>query len=436
MRRRGIAVVVAAVAVSALVGAWAASRFGGPLPPRRLVISTGREDGAYHAFARDYQRILAAQGFTLEIRPGPGSIETLRRLSEGEVTVGFVQGGLTQTGRTPGLTALASVFFEPLWVFHRAALPVRYLADLRGRRVAVGEAGSGTQPVATRLLADSGVSADNTTLLALRNDEAEAALRDGSADAALFVLSPRSSIVLRLLEQPGIALMSERQALAYAGRYPHVTGLRLGEGMLDVERNRPREEKTVLAVAATLVARDDIHPAHVRLLLGTAEKVHHRGGLLERDGQFPSETLVDLPLHDAARRYLRSGPPWLERVLPLWAAGLVDRTILVALPMLTLLFPFFGLILPLTDRRHRLRIARWYEELRACDVQCDALGAEDLDARIRRMRQLQREVTEQRKVPPIYIGDLYNLKMHTGFVLERLEQRRRGLADPRARQTA
>ena len=415
-----------AVTVALAAGLVVANRFAGPLPPRILTISTGREDGTYYQIAAEYRRLLARQGFQLAIRPGAGSVETLQRLAAGEVDVGFVQGG-TSGGRHPGLTSLGSVFYEPLWVFHRKAVRLGFLSDLKGRRLAVGEEGSGTRALALLLLRDSGVTAGNSTLVGLSNSEAEAALVRGTVDAAFFVISARAELVLRLLRQPGIELMSERRHLAYAGRYTFLSSLRLGEGMLDMAANLPREEKHLLATTAALVVRDGIHPDLVRLLLGAADRVHRGGGMLEPAGTFPSPVLVELPINEQAARYLRSGPSWVERTLPFWAAGLLDRTVLVALPMVTVLFPFFGLVLPMLDRRHRRRIARWYEVLRACDNRLTTLSVDGVEAEIQRMRALEHEVTEHTRLPPLYLGELYNLRMHLGLMLERLEARRRTL---------
>src|SRR5262247_3590615 len=99
-----IAVVGGTVIVALALGVAVANRFAGPLPPRRLVISTGREDGAYYLYALEYQRVLASQGFKLDIQPGSGSIATLRKLATGEVDAGFVQGG-TATADPGGVTA-------------------------------------------------------------------------------------------------------------------------------------------------------------------------------------------------------------------------------------------------------------------------------------------------------------------------------------------
>ena len=417
------------VLVALLLGLAAANRFAGPFPPRTIKIATGREEGAYYAFATEYQKLIARQGFRLVIVPGAGSVQTLERLKAGDVTIGLLQAGTTSASDAESLVALASLFHEPLWVFHHKSLRVTHLSDLRGRRLAVGEEGSGTRLLALQVLRDNDVTDATATLLSLGPAEAEAALAAGRVDAAILVMAPSAPLVLKLLRRPDVELMSERRARAYAARYPYVTGVTLGEGTVDVRANLPREEKTLLAVTANLVARDDIHPDLVRLMLGAATRVHRRGGPLEAEGAFPSDRFVELPLHEQARHYLRAGPPWLERVLPFWAAGLLDRTALVMLPMLTLLLPFFGFILPMMDRRHRGRIARFYAELRACDQQRDSLTLADLDERIARMSELEREVTDLR-LPALFMGELYHLKDHIGVVRRRLEERRADLVSP------
>jgi TRAP transporter TAXI family solute receptor len=427
-KRLAYAVLVVSLIAAVAVGLAAANHFKGPLPPRTIVISTGREDGVYHAFAQAYQRVLSREGFTLEIHPGPGSLATLHRLVAGEATVGFVQGGVAEAVDARNLRTLATVFYEPLWVFHRKSLPVTYFADLRGRRLAVGEEGSGTRVLALRLLAESAITPDNTPLMALNSADAEIALVEGRIDAAFFVVSPRADVLVRLLRRPDLELMSERRALAYTGRHSYLSSVRLGEGMLDMAANLPRHDTTLVAAAAALVVRDDIHPDLVRLLLGAAEKVHRRGGLLEREGVFPTEALADLPVRDDAIRYLKNGPPWLEQMVPFWVAGLLDRLLFIVIPVVTILFPVCGYLMPLLDQRHRRRIARWYERLRRSDLGPDALqNVDDLAGEIDRLEALQRDVMAA-KLPPLYMGEMYTLKMHIGFVRERLEAQRRSRA--------
>jgi uncharacterized protein len=424
LKRQWLPVVVVGgtLAAALALGVAIANRFAGPLPPRHLVISTGRPDGVYYQYALEYKRLLAAQGFTLDIEPGPGSIATLQRLSAGEVDAGFVQGG-TATGPPSGVAALGSLFYEPLWIFYRRSLTASYISDLRGRRLAVGEVGSGTRELTLRLLADNEVAESNTHLLPLGGSAAEAALTSGEVDAAFFVVSPRSELVQRLLARRDVELVTDRRHLAYVGRHRFVATLRIGEGMLDMARNIPREDRVVVGVTATLAVRDVIHPDLVRLLLGAADRVHRKGGLLERPSQFPSEENLDLPLHEQARRYLRTGPSWLERTFPFWVAGILDRSVLVILPVITLMLPLFGLVLPLLDRRHRRRLARHYQLLRESSLRGESPSPEAVHTEMQYLKELRRRVVEDTDVPPMYFGEVFHLTMHIDLVLERLDQR-------------
>jgi TRAP-type uncharacterized transport system substrate-binding protein len=63
---------LAAIVLIALV---LLARFLGLEPPREFTIATGREGGAYYAFAQQYQERFAEEGYTLHIRPTAGSVE-------------------------------------------------------------------------------------------------------------------------------------------------------------------------------------------------------------------------------------------------------------------------------------------------------------------------------------------------------------------------
>lgn len=426
-------------AIGALaIGVAVANRFASPLPPRELSISTGREGGAYHDFALEYRTLLARDGFTLEVRPSAGSIATLERLARREVDAGFVQGGTAAGRDVAGLISLGSMFLEPVWVFHRATLKVGTLADLRGRRVAVGEQGSGARELALTLLGDTSVSAGNATFLEVGGEEAASGLSAGSIDAAFFVMSPRAPLVQRLVRESDLVLLPERRHLAYAGRYPYLTAVQVGEGMLDLNANIPAADIRLLAVAASLVVRNDLHPDHVRVLLRAAEQVHRRKGRFEEEERLPAALLVELPLHEDARRYFRDGPSWLERRLPFRIAGLVDRLVLILLPVMAILPAFFGGVLPMLERRGRNRILSFYPRLREVEREADILPLASVEEEIVRLQAIDHEVAE-RHVPDRFLCDFYNLRAHIALVLGRLEARRQALAHEgreRARRTA
>ena len=396
-----------------------------PQYPTHLVIATGRPDGAYYAFAEQYRDILARDGVTLEIRATAGSIENRKLLqaADGQVSLAFIQGGTTPSGTT-GLQALASLYREPLWVFTRGDAAFSRLTQLRGRRIAVGPEGSGTRAIAEMLLEQNGVKtgdAAGTTLVSLGGQDAAQALRNGDVDAAFFVVAPRAALVHDLLSDRRVHLMDFRRAAAYARRYPFLSRVTLAEGMLDFEQNLPARDVQLIAPTANLVARSDLHPALVPLLLKAAEEVHESGGLLEQPNEFPSALHVDLPLNSQARQYLKSGPSMLYRYLPFSLAAGIDRAKLM---------PLIKAAPPVYRWRIRYRIYRWYRVLRQIDEQVKTADAgADFATETAQLHTLENELAEV-SVPLSYMEEVYNLRMHVEFVLRRLERLRGEIALP------
>lgn len=410
-----------------LAGFVLAYQFVRPAPPRELVIATGGEAGAYYRFAERYREILAREGITLEVRSTAGSLENIGLLEapEGGVEVAFMQGGTggaAQAAQEDGLRSLASLYFEPLWIFTATPAPLTRLSELAGKRIAAGGKGSGTRAVVMQLLADNRLTAAPTEVLALGGMAAAEALLRGEIEAAFFVASPESSVVRKLLAEPSVSLMSLARAEAYTRRYRFLSGLTLPEGVIDFERNIPARDIAMLAPTATLVAREALHPALVVLLLQAAAEVHGGGGLFEKPGQFPTPSYLDFPLSDTARRYFKSGPPFLQRYLPFWAADLIDRLKILLLPLLTLLIPLFRIVPPAYRWRVRSRIYRWYRELQAVDDALDTLaGTEDIGRNLAELDRIENEVMRV-TVPLAYADSLYHLRLHIDFVRGKLRR--------------
>ncbi len=129
-----------------------------PAPPRRMVLATGGERGAYAEFGARYATLLAKEGIQVELRFTQGAVENLALLRDplSGVDVAFVQGGVDAPGLVAddssnvGLTSLGSLFYEPVWLFYREDAAKRpegadpdALAELPGLRMNAGTDGSG-----------------------------------------------------------------------------------------------------------------------------------------------------------------------------------------------------------------------------------------------------------------------------------------------------
>ncbi|MFL5351575.1 TAXI family TRAP transporter solute-binding subunit [Archangium sp.] len=434
------AAAVVAVLVSAAVAvAW---QFVEPAPPSKAVIATGSASGAYYAAARQYAEYFEAAGLELDVRETAGSLENYGLLGKRDsgIEVAIVQGGTApvEPARRRELVALASLYLEPVWVFYRGEPGLGRPGQLAGKRIAVGAEGSGVRALALELLTAGGALGEKsgTTLVDVGGDKAVAALREGSVDAALFVVGPTAPFLTELLATPGVRLMSFEQSQAYARRFRYLSPVTLHRGSLDLARDLPEQDVQLVAPAAVLVARRDAHPAVVALLTEAAVATHRGGDLLSEPGTFPSATLTELPVNEQARYYLTHGPDFLRRVLPFWLAALIHRFIVLLVPLFMVLLPLLRLTPPVYRWSIRSRIYRWYARLRIIDERLR--GATDVD-QVRKdlllLEQLEHEIGGL-KVPLSYMDEFYDLRLHVGYIRDRLEERLAMAGSPRVEGTA
>ena len=157
---------------------WVSFRFLDPIPPRRIVLASGPESSLYHQQAQSYKALLASQGVTLEERITEGAGENYRLLLDRKsgVDIAFVQGGIATHPEADSLVMIASLYYEPLWIFVRRGERIDALSMLADKRISMGMPGSGTNALATPLLAASGIGPDNAKLLRVPTDRAQPAL--------------------------------------------------------------------------------------------------------------------------------------------------------------------------------------------------------------------------------------------------------------------
>jgi TRAP transporter TAXI family solute receptor len=404
-----------------VVGFVVAYRYVGAPPPKFVRIATGAKNGAYYAFAQRYASLLKRDGISLEVVPTAGSVENFELLKKGEVSLALVQGGSATAEDKERLQSLGTLFLEPVWIFTQKQRNIERLAALKGKRVAVGAAGSGTYLLATQLLSATGITESNAKMIRADSAQAIVSLSQDKIDAAFVVTSPEAPIIRSLLTEATIELLNFDRAPAYSHLFPFLTPVTLNEGVLNLQQNIPSHDTTLVAASANLAARTDLNPSLIPALLKAVASVHQAGGVLEQRRQFPSIDYVDLPLNEDARRYITEGPSFLFRWLPYGTAVLLDRLKILVLPFLALLIPLFRIAPPIYVWRVRSKIYRWYAAVREIDMMMqEASRAGDAKLILKRLQELEREVASV-SVPLSYAGELYHLRLHIGFLQERLE---------------
>ena len=411
----GVAIIVIAT------GFYFASRFVSPAPPHTLSLATGQVGGAYSLFAQQYKTELAKHEITVEILHTQGSVDNLKRLTDGEVDVAIVQSGVAGPDATEKLLSLGSIFLEPLWIFLPANSTVEYLSDLKGKRLEVGPEGSGTRALAKQILALNEIRESDAAWGSASSVDAASLISRGQADALFLVGSVDSPVIRALAERSDIKLLDMQRAEAYTRLDRSFSQVLLPEGVVDLNTNRPSQRKQLVSTAAELVVGPDFHPALVDLLLQAATRIHGQGDLFSEPGRFPSQRWVDLPLDPDAERYFKYGPPFLQRYMPFWAATQVDRLKVMLIPLIALLLPLIRVFPPTYRWRVRSRIYRWYRELRLAEtMETDVLGDDEIALRLAEVDRIEAEVSKV-ETPTSYAEELYSLRLHVEFVRRQLE---------------
>lgn len=416
VRELAFVILVATVVIgSAFMIAY---RFVRPAPPNHFVISTGNESGAYHLFGQRYRDLLALEKIKVELRPSTGSVENLQRLNDPEsgVDVALIQGGIASAEQENPVHSLGAVYYEPLWVFYRSDAELTRLTQFAGKRIAIGPEGSGTRVLAINMLKASGATGRGSVMSPLDGSAAADALIAGRIDAAMFVAAPDAPIVQRLLHAGDIRLMSLAHSEALAQRFSYLSAVTLLRGTVDIARDIPPRNVSMVAVTAHLVAREDFHPALVSVLLQAATKVHNNAGVFHKAGEFPAARGGDFPVSDDAARYYKSGPPLLQRYLPFWVANLLERLLVLLVPLIAVLIPMMRIMPALYDWRVKRKIFRWYRELKEVEVSAHhATDTVDAAALLVRLDEIEDGVADI-KVPLTYWDYVYTLRGHIDLV--------------------
>lgn len=167
-----------------------------------ITIGTGGVTGVYYptggAICRLVNKDRKEHGVRCSVESTGGSVYNTRTIREGELDFGVVQSDV-QSAALEGvrafendepygdLRAVFSVHPEPMHVMVRADAGIASVADMKGKRVNIGNPGSGTRVLADVLMEAAGVSPEDFSLAAeLKSSEQSAALCDGKIDAAIW----------------------------------------------------------------------------------------------------------------------------------------------------------------------------------------------------------------------------------------------------------
>jgi len=420
-----------AILVSVLMGLIAALFTGIwfilPQPPQTLTIVTGFPDGLYSQFANHLKIELAKEKITLQIRNTGGSVDNLALINDPNsgIDLAIVQSGVGDPVKYPELLSLAGIFYEPLWVWYRQPAfakeggALTQLSQLQGKRISIGNDGSGTQILSNAILKLNEINADLVKLEKLKPDEAIEKLQKGELDVAFIVAAGEAPILKKFYQIPGIRLMNFDQAEAYTRVLPYLDRIDIPRGIISIAHDQPKQDIRTIASTATLVARNDINPATVSLLLGASYDILRNYSRLQKPGQFPSSKGLDFPMDMDAEIFLRDGPSFFYRHLPFWGAVWVERFIKILIPLLIVLIPVFTYLPAIFNLSLKVKLSRLYKILK--NIEKRSNSPDNYLLLHTELLNLEKRI-QQIKVSAMQSKEVYDLKAHVALVRHQLEK--------------
>ena len=406
---------------------WLGFKMIRPAPPDTLVIAGGQAGSSFENNAKKYAELISKHGIKVKIVTTDGSEENLNLLQKenGTIDVGFVQAGLVDEDETHGIMSLGTMYVQPFMVFYRGRDDIDHLTELKGKKIAIGPEGSGTNTLSLKLIKENGMKATDFTLLEIDGDDAIDAFRKKKVDV-IFTTSEltRTHTMRELMRLPGVHLMSFLQADGYLRNLPYLSRLTAPKGSFDLGLDIPKKEIQLIGTPVELIARSNLHPAISDLLLEAAHEVHGKPNIFRKPKEFPEAVEHIIPLSVEARRYYTSGSPLEYRRLPFWLASLVDRILIVLVPSLIVLIPLSRAIPPLYRWRIRSRIYRWYGMLIKIEREMQLNQTpEQLDDLHQRLMEVENSV-DNLHLPIAFADQLYVLREHINMVRLRFDAMR------------
>ncbi len=257
--------------VTGFIGGWLVCFLSScSFQPSQPKLSSGISGGFYYRLGEQVQHSVATTvDLKLQNLESQGSSQNLQRLLDRQVDFALVQLDVAQTAMEQGqIQAIALLSHESIHVIARKEAKLQTFADLQGKRVAIGAAGSGIRFTANQLIQASNlkIQADDSGF-----DVAFEKLSNRQIDALIYVGSMGASKRLRqqLASTPNLTMVSLHPALINhlatqaPGAYQPVT---LPLGAYTVRPAIPDRDVATLSTATVLVTRPDVNEQAIGLV--------------------------------------------------------------------------------------------------------------------------------------------------------------------------
>ena len=262
-----------------------------------LTFTTGGETGTYYGFGNVLaNKVGDLTSTSVKAITSGGSAANIQALEDGDAQLGFVQSDVMvyayngertfeETGAVQSFSTVANLYMEQVQIV-TVDPSIKTVADLAGKRVSVGAAGSGVFFNAVDVLGIYGLDIENDIVPTYQSfgDSAEA-LQDGQIDAAFIVAGAPTTAVTSLAAAREVSLVSldDEHIEQLITASPYYSRNVIGKDVYGTA-----EDATTVAVGAVVIADDGVSDADVyNFLYGVFEDManlsHDKANELDLD---------------------------------------------------------------------------------------------------------------------------------------------------------
>ena len=282
-----------------------------------LNIGTGGTAGTYYPIGGAIAEVLNKEipGMSASAQSTGASVANINMLSDGEVDLATVQNDIAyyaahgtemfQDKKVDGLQGIASLYPETCQFVTLKSSGIKSLAELKGKRIAVGAVGSGVEANVRQILAAYGVTYSDIDAQYLSFAEGASALKDGNVDVAVLTAGYPTASVQDIASQNPLRLLPVEGKIADAliAQYPFYTKTVIPAGTYAGFD----EEVPSVAVMAMLVAgptvNDDLGYCITKAIFSNLDRLQAAHAVGKQIAKDTAKTGMSLPMNAGAEKY-------------------------------------------------------------------------------------------------------------------------------------
>jgi len=281
-------------------------------------MATGGNTGTYYSFGTALGQILGEKtGYSFTVQSTGASKANIQLIAAGEVEMAIVQNDVMDYAyngtdlfageQTKDFSAMAAIYAEVVQIVVNPDAGIASVADLAGKRVSVGDAGSGVEFNSKQILEAYGITFDDIEKQNLGFGASADAFKDGKIDAFFCTAGAPTTAIMDLATSANFTILTvdDEHAAQLIAKYPFYTQYDIPAGTYD----NISEDVTTLAVKATYIVSNDLSEEVVynmtKAIFENKDEIavaHAKGA--EIDLSYAVEG-VSVPFHPGAEKYFR-----------------------------------------------------------------------------------------------------------------------------------